>query len=671
MENREEVDNAVSNKPVLEERLPKSAIIPDGAVVLGGAVFNSWRWDLRSYAKVKAHRTNYDLKFLSRFGEEICYGPMYGAVISVMEYCYARLNNPLETDTALNPATISNNISSFKRLLQWMDGCAIYSFQEFGCDEFTKFQNWLRIECVNDCISAESAGALIGVINKYHEYNKRVSDRLVCNPFDGKNARWLGFVDATDNDGNKTQPIPTEVMSPLLRYALDMIHHYADDILRAREFIFNTKEEVLSEIKNSGIEYKDHAIKKRVSGAVKSMLQALPISNDPSTQRPWRGSWDSYSDWRRSEAALMNACLTVVFFLSGMRESEVISLKLGCAYKDISSDGVIEEYFVNSRLIKNNDRQEVWIIVRPAYDALIMAEKVASPLSKVTKCNSLFMSTPSGYSYGGSLGCKEFVYESIVSNSKTDEFEFGHNVVNTRLNSFVNYLNTQFDKSSEVIPKVGGKRWKLSSSQFRRTLARYIARQPFGIIAGTIQYKHAHTSIFEGYAGNDPTWKNMLEEERALASIDHLRDLYFDLEDGTVAGVKGEQLVAEHEKIFNDFKGTAGDRRSDGLSYWLDNMRGNFHVGNLNYCFYDPDYAMCNKNSETAQGDRPVLNRCHPDKCPNSCVTKEHAPIWQAQYSDADDLLQNHKLSEPQRISLEYDRDVAKKILKKIAIEIV
>src|SRR3954465_10024840 len=37
----------------------------------------------------------------------------------------------------------------------------------------------------------------------------------------------------------------------------------------------------------------------------------------------------------------------------------------------------------------------------------------------------------------------------------------------------------------------------LSASQFRRTLAWFIARQPFGIIAGKLQYKHTSTLIFE------------------------------------------------------------------------------------------------------------------------------------------------------------------------------
>ena len=658
----------------LEECQPDSSIIGNGTVVLGDVVFNSWRWDFRSYAKVKTHRMYYDVNFLSCLTEEICYGPMYGAVVSVMEYFYARLKNPIEADNILSPASMRNYLYTFRYLLKWMNDCSIYSFEELRHDDLNKLVMQLRVNCINEDISSDQAGKVIGLVKKYYEYNKRVSDPIVFNPFGGKGASELGLVEYSSNSAveNKTPPIPKEVMTPLLRYSLDMINHYSDDILQARECINNTKEKVLSDIRSAGKTVSYDSTKTRISTAVASKLQTLPICDDPNTGRPWRDPWERFSDWSRSESALMNACMTVVFFLSGMRESEVVALEAGCAYTDISSDGVVEEYFVRSRLLKRHNKQEQWVIIKPAYDALLLAEKISRPLRNLTGCDRLFPRKQNGAnSYIGKLSCNDSTDSTNTADFESDDYELGTGTINYRLNNYVEYLNNTFGESGDVIPKVDGKRWGIATSQFRRTLARFIARQPFGIIAGMIQYKHVNTSMFEGYAGNDSNWKQMLEEEKTLASIDHLRDLYFDIQDGTVAGAKGERLVEECEQVMADFKGVAGDRRSDGLSYWLESTRANFHVGNLNYCFFNPDYAMCNKNSEIEQRRRPALNRCHPDKCPNSCVSKVHAPIWQAQYSDADDLLQTSTLSEPQRISLEYDREVAKKLLEKIAIESV
>lgn len=42
---------------------------------------------------------------------------------------------------------------------------------------------------------------------------------------------------------------------------------------------------------------------------------------------------------------------------------------------------------------------------------------------------------------------------------------------------------------------------RLTTRQFRRTLAWFIARRPGGTIAGALQYRHQYVQMFEGYAG--------------------------------------------------------------------------------------------------------------------------------------------------------------------------
>jgi hypothetical protein len=46
-----------------------------------------------------------------------------------------------------------------------------------------------------------------------------------------------------------------------------------------------------------------------------------------------------------------------------------------------------------------------------------------------------------------------------------------------------------------------GAPWTFNTRQFRRTLAWHIAHQPFGVVAGAKQYKHAAIAMFEAYAG--------------------------------------------------------------------------------------------------------------------------------------------------------------------------
>jgi hypothetical protein len=57
---------------------------------------------------------------------------------------------------------------------------------------------------------------------------------------------------------------------------------------------------------------------------------------------------------------------------------------------------------------------------------------------------------------------------------------------NANLNEFVDWINTHCaaHNRADAIPLVRRQRWRLSTSQFRRTLAWFIARRPGGAIAG-------------------------------------------------------------------------------------------------------------------------------------------------------------------------------------------
>src|SRR3546814_2298608 len=62
-----------------------------------------------------------------------------------------------------------------------------------------------------------------------------------------------------------------------------------------------------------------------------------------------------------------------------------------------------------------------------------------------------------------------------------------------QLNAFRDHLNTVFGSPDGPVipPGPDGKPWRITTRQFRRTIAWHIANRPFGTIAGMIQYKHA------------------------------------------------------------------------------------------------------------------------------------------------------------------------------------
>jgi hypothetical protein len=92
-----------------------------------------------------------------------------------------------------------------------------------------------------------------------------------------------------------------------------------------------------------------------------------------------------------------------------------------------------------------------------------------------------------------------------------------------QLNAYRDHLNASFGtKDAPVIPPGSdGLPWRITTRQFRRTIAWHIANRPFGTIAGMIQYKHASVAAFEGYAGSSRSgFRAEVEAQRVLGQLD-------------------------------------------------------------------------------------------------------------------------------------------------------
>ena len=59
----------------------------------------------------------------------------------------------------------------------------------------------------------------------------------------------------------------------------------------------------------------------------------------------------------------------------------------------------------------------------------------------------------------------------------------------------------------------------------------------------------------------------------------------------------------------------------------------------------------------------PRLSACAPDRCPNSCIGREHLPAWQGAIVRAETILSDKRLSKLQRDVIRQDRDRMRKLI--------
>jgi len=531
-----------------------------------------------------------------------------------------------------------------------------------------------------------------------------------CRPWRGRPAvRIAGLSPQPQSADNRTPRIPEHVIAALLRWSLKYIDHFATDIFAARAEYEALKQGAVRGKKpvaipalldrvdayigrrcaeGRGIPFSGHnrggrpqttsnaaasginfhlialqlgcdgrllidrpAIQERLIRAVERLGPEIggmdcAISADPDTGLPWRARFDERS-LVEEERMLQAAAYVVCAYLTGMRDSELQAMRVGCHSVSNSADGIVERHRIKSITYKARDRsgeEAEWVTVAPVARAIEIVERLTAPHRKARGTDTIWQT---------------------LSMAGGEHAELRGNVIRL-LNDLRDHLDSFSD--GPAIPHVEARPWWFTPRQFRRTLAWYIANRPFGPVAGKIQYKHASIAMFEGYAGSVPSgFRREVEQERALGQLDDVVEHYEEaIRRGLPpAGPAAARLRSEFARIrdeLGDFPGHVVDAQR--LRAMLAHLGRTLHVGLLADCFFDPDTALClDREGATTDQSAPTLSHCRPDRCPNACITRRHLAPWQMSIADGEEMLRTKRLSSLQRQIITDDNERKRQLI--------
>jgi hypothetical protein len=319
------------------------------------------------------------------------------------------------------------------------------------------------------------------------------------------------------------------------------------------------------------------------------------------------------------------ACYTVIAFLSGMRDAEVKHLHRGCVATLRDPDGRPYRWKLASRAFKGeNDpagTSASWIVGHPAARAVEVLEQLQPTDQPLLFAHLRFAAGIS---------------------TRTNEVQTTK-CTNKQLLDFVAWINTYCAEHNRTdgIPAVNGRPWPLSSRQFRRTLAWFIARRPGGSIAGAIQYRHLSVQMFEGYAGtSDSGFRAEVEAELALARGEHLLAMIDAHEHTQLTGPAADEAARRLDQFGEHarFAGTllVDDRRLVRLMRRQDPA---IYPGTFATCVFQPDKALCQQHRDGRGTPRPGLGDCRPLECGNVALTTDNITALRAELDHITDQL--------------------------------
>jgi len=313
---------------------------------------------------------------------------------------------------------------------------------------------------------------------------------------------------------------------------------------------------------------------------------------------------------------LQDACYLVLAFLSGVRDSEIKHLRRGSLTIERNADGTAYRWKMRSLAFKGEQDPAgvaaVWSIGEPAARAITVLEQL-QPAS----AQDLFARLQH------SPGSKPDAASQVLTSGAT----------NARLNSFAAWINDYCQRHGRAdgIPQIQGHTWHLTNSQFRRTLAWFIARRPGGVIAGALAYRHHCVQIFEGYAGTSESgFRAEVESEQALARGQHLMTAIDAHEHANLTGPAAEEAARRLEAF--------GDRaRFDGKVILDDNRLRRLmtrhdpavYPGEYITCVHDHTKALCEKARHRGSEGLPDHGGCKPLACHNVALTPDNIAAWQ------------------------------------------
>lgn len=587
--------------------------------------------------------------------------------------CYACLSGSLPPDEVqLSVSSISTNFYRLRVFLRWLS--TEYPNIEVGQVDEPILQSYLRYTQIRFRALSEAHGHRAAV-RMFWRYRKGMGNnplRLDPRRIDG----WTGpFPKTTENS---TSRIPEEVHSRVLVWALRFVNDFSADIFAA----VNTWDSMR----------RTHKLPTRAPFAaryefpikLRSYLQSrldegrpLPAHNgQPSMQAIARKAGCSRETVHRhlseveAVAALVGvsafvfldveirgqidgqpwldgvcldpiaddsltvltqmlqaACYIVVAFLSGMRDAEIKHLRTGCVATVRHENRTPYRWKVNSLAFKGeNDEAGVpatWVVGESAAEAIAVLERVHQERGQ-HRTDWLFAPIKSGPGVG--------------STGRNGNLAMTAAGTNRQINRFITWVNDYCAARGRIdgIPDVNGDPWRLSTRQFRRTLAWYIARRPGGSIAGAIAYRHHSVQMFEGYAGSsDSGFRAEVEAEEALARGEHLLAMIDRHEHD---GLIGPAAADAHRRLneFDSATSFPGRVVTDRLRMLriLNNNDPAVYPGRYVTCVYDHAKALC--RAKNGISSAPDLTTCKPLNCGNVALSGDNINAWHAELSAID-----------------------------------
>tara|TARA_R110002124_G_scaffold147630_1_gene312941 strand:- start:9755 stop:11704 length:1950 start_codon:yes stop_codon:yes gene_type:complete len=586
--------------------------------------FSSEVWDFSSYIhNLNAAPSRCMIKFTSKFknGTTLLDSENKQFLEEVKEYLYVRFHivSP-QSGKTLTPQSLIGNWHNLKSLINYLHSQNLNSFTQVTPKLALRYVEFIK-SGINNRITSAMMLKHFSILEKLYLFKSELNNTINEHPWPNHTAYF--FANEEDQSQTKafqqTPRIPDDLCATLFTSALSIIEDKSPKVINVFKYMndlidLDFDEQILKNNRTKALSDKrphvhaEYLILKKYG--VKNKIKKKLLDN----------GFINLTEYKKILTLVRTACYIVIALLTGMRNSEIASLKRGAFYKSKGWDD--EEYCWLKGItykLEADPKPAKWMVPESVELAIKHLTNMSEQYNRYILRSLNYLDTNTHQRQKNSLD-----YLFLTKDLNTSSYGVLSNQhFNKSLSDYSKVLNLEVTDSNNDLSITKGNLWILRSHQFRRTFACLAARSALGDLRYLREhFKHWSLDMTLHYASNllfdDSLFDEVLSERNELQSLivsDWIKS------DEPLLGGRGKSIaIFRNRGVLKTAKNLPNllNKISDSVF-----VRGTGH----SWCLASGDGC----------GGEGIYDAIQCVDCVNGVIDKSHIPIWKG-------LKQQHEL---------------------------
>jgi integrase len=448
----------------------------------------------------------------------------------------------------------------------------------------------------------------LSVLEMLYQFTGYYQDGVQQDPWPESSS--TGMSGDTKSSGKQTDVIPDSIFQKLGTKSLEFIEKSSDAIVKA----YDECNDVIRGHRPSAVELFNSGEGAWVNEEYEFKIQYAATRATPKKLNAIakKYGFSTYGDIGKSVRRLQTAGYIVCAMFSGLRDSELGSLQIGCHQVKESLDGEVADWLYGRTFKLEESSKEVrWLVPPCVGKAVAVLEQISSYHREclLHQLNYLQSMPSTELSNRQIHELKLWANSLFLTKANSNGYTYkslDNETTNKRLQKFM---------SEEKITDTDGRVWQLRSHQFRRTFAVFVAKN----LIGDLRYlrhhfKHWSMDMTLHYARHDRGDESLISEimnERDQITRIIVSDWLTD--DKPLLGGRGKSITA--------FKKRHDVKTEEGLKSSLGAIADGLFIRATGH-------SWCMSNAESCGGEG-LYDQIQCVSCDNAVIDQTLIPAWE------------------------------------------